>query len=30
MRNCDDGHILKIKRGKNNGSKVYIVNGKTN
>lgn len=30
MRNCDDGHILKIKRGINNGSKVYIVNGKTN
>lgn len=30
MRNCDDGHILKIKRGVNNGSKVYIVNGKTN
>lgn len=30
MRNCDDGHILKIKRGINNGSKVYVVNGKTN
>lgn len=30
MKNCDDGHILKIKRGINNGSKVYIVNGKTN
>ena len=30
MRNCDDGHILKIKRGSNNGNKVYIVNGKTN
>ena len=30
MRNCDDGHILKIKRGANNGSKVYVVNGKTN
>lgn len=30
MRNCDDGYTLKIKRGINNGSKVYIVNGKTN
>jgi len=29
MNHYDDGHIIRIKRGVNNGSKVYVVPGKS-